>query len=1402
MLDGRIHVSPKGVCLVFGKPHFEQLLHCLQSINEVPRPGDEPGPIQLGFEPDQVTPVTSELLADCGRALQKWRKILSERCKPSSKKIASRQELKQWKAEADFLGKRLDCLHHHLKSYHAGSEVSSLYVPSDSTRVDVSELIRHTVPAKHVPRLWQWYGLVAAWIAGSTTLTRFLASLKPVLLTPQEHERLEWLLFAQELFSKWQSYLQGSQKKSGHKLLNRSLKEDIQAELNALPPHILEDIGLGFPGRPSELPGYVEHSLRMCQEARAGLPSLPNDQQIAGIASLCAYDSCTSPIPHSLVAQPITVEKLNPVLNALARVSSESGYQTLLGEFDLIGISVSPSLIPILHNMLRAGANGHDMIWLLDQGLNWQALQNLSERQFSPTPLRHFIELMQAMGAKCEDREIAQAIDDLGKSGYHVVLKAFTRWTELLRFKGLESNVVQGIWNSFLEALSLGSLGDRPTSILHQWSKPLTTVATIPGVPSHLENSEFRQWLDQLAFYQKLAGRRPALTKSLARLLCRAEHEEKEVYYLKRKDLEGTLDGAARCRFHALESRPRSELKPDVKILQQVQEVCAHTALEAVKTLVKAEIERQWQDFCGAEPEIPLKPMEKLIILHWAKSLEGPALHKLEEMLSAWKHHALEYRSRLKGNQAWLRHLRSRRMHMATWLCPQPMTCSIGTSDIRLEVAANPFRIFLMGLPFESCLNLRDGTHRNAVLANAYEANKAVLFALDDCGNILGRKLVGINNRFELVGFRTYVSHPDEGCRESLSAKMNAYCGAWAKACGLALSNSGSVRSLASLDWYDDGLEAWSLDALRSWTSGQVITEGTDSPQVSPLSEAAQRHWPACRELLKSIDLCPPPEGQNPQTLLAETPELMEELLALVAEEKLDHDLLQTLRQWSATKGGIMRTFKASLTIEGCDAIEDIHDAQGRAALGMDGKLAGLLAECGTRKATEGLCSLCLQSLRATPSNLLAAARRSPEAARTIADFLKQERYWHCRSDFLLFLSQAIVDTSETPLSDRLLWKLFSHDNRERPDLGTVSPPLALSMAQWLPPLQNPSRCVKLKELEAMWDSFPLQGTTQEYIRDTRSGIVIWCLRNPCQISVRFLRNHSGADQSALLALAILAGKRFERHIEKAYEVDPDNPAIIMSLVHIKGDSESITWAKSATSKMSMNTKLFQSIRKLYRAYGELDWEEIDRLFKKLKGYDLRPCLPLLMWNIWQQTESRCETEPDQPRDHASKAKTLKKTGLDLFGYCLKLSALLPSQDVSRRKKSKFAVNTLANTIMLPLWSELYLWLNDSLDGQLFDAEFMHAHNVCFDFDSDIAFSHAYDFFFDQSGNRRSLCHIPWDDTYLPTVFPFSISQADKLAKLIVEKVDSDEIEDILDTEPISKIEKMLIQHHLGRNEE
>jgi hypothetical protein len=178
------------------------------------------------------------------------------------------------------------------------------------------------------------------------------------------------------------------------------------------------------------------------------------------------------------------------------------------------------------------------------------------------------------------------------------------------------------------------------------------------------------------------------------------------------------------------------------------------------------------------------------------------------------------WRERHPANVAFLAELAARGADAAAWQSahprryPYPVSLegtAPGAAWVRLHLECDPVRILQMGNYFGTCLSFGEFNAFSTV-ANACELNKRVVYATDVAGRIVGRKLIGINEAGELVGFHTYASMPDEAGNAALRAIFRHYLGDFAARRGLKLADGGRVPTLFAEHWYDDGTVAWDAE--------------------------------------------------------------------------------------------------------------------------------------------------------------------------------------------------------------------------------------------------------------------------------------------------------------------------------------------------------------------------------------------------------------------------------------------------------------------------------------------------------------------------------------------------------------------------------------------------------------
>jgi hypothetical protein len=117
-----------------------------------------------------------------------------------------------------------------------------------------------------------------------------------------------------------------------------------------------------------------------------------------------------------------------------------------------------------------------------------------------------------------------------------------------------------------------------------------------------------------------------------------------------------------------------------------------------------------------------------------------------------------------------------------------------------LEVETDPVKMLFMGeYGFASCLSLRGANVWSAV-SNAVDVDKAVVWARDASGNVVGRRLVALVPQ-GLLSYRTYSNR--HGL--ALDGPFQEFLAAYADHCGVPVTHEGRPGSLLSDAWYDDG---------------------------------------------------------------------------------------------------------------------------------------------------------------------------------------------------------------------------------------------------------------------------------------------------------------------------------------------------------------------------------------------------------------------------------------------------------------------------------------------------------------------------------------------------------------------------------------------------------------------
>lgn len=163
------------------------------------------------------------------------------------------------------------------------------------------------------------------------------------------------------------------------------------------------------------------------------------------------------------------------------------------------------------------------------------------------------------------------------------------------------------------------------------------------------------------------------------------------------------------------------------------------------------------------------------------------------------------------ANQAFLDSLVKNHVNKDAWLSANPKTYAckgVSGGKVRLVLEQNPLSVLQMGNYFDTCLSF-GRFNAFSTVANACELNKRVIYAYDGINRVVGRKLIGLNEQNDIVGFYTYSTLGDEEGKE-LRSIFRQFCADFAKKCNVFLANTGKVAKLYAEGWYDDGIVEWS----------------------------------------------------------------------------------------------------------------------------------------------------------------------------------------------------------------------------------------------------------------------------------------------------------------------------------------------------------------------------------------------------------------------------------------------------------------------------------------------------------------------------------------------------------------------------------------------------------------
>ncbi len=258
-------------------------------------------------------------------------------------------------------------------------------------------------------------------------------------------------------------------------------------------------------------------------------------------------------------------------------------------------------------------------------------------------------------------------------------------------------------------------------------------------------------------------------------------------------------------RLSNLETRAHSTAAPSesqqLQLRNALQDAIARALLDTLLRSTTDQLEIEIAKFLGCE-SIPLwatkeeniatilgsfilPPGDKALAHRLFRDRLGPAPWDLRED---------------PANRNFLLRMEAKGIAMQPWIDSAPVHSITAKGKITLDLAKDPLEIFRMGAHFKTCLS-PSAFNFFSVFANAADINKQVLYAVDESKKVLGRQLLCLNNKGEIVSFHAY-SHDKAWEFPRLSEEfVTALC----KSMNTQASDSGPIATLVAGQWYDDG---------------------------------------------------------------------------------------------------------------------------------------------------------------------------------------------------------------------------------------------------------------------------------------------------------------------------------------------------------------------------------------------------------------------------------------------------------------------------------------------------------------------------------------------------------------------------------------------------------------------
>lgn len=806
VLHARLYVAGEGrTFAVRGRVAHDKLKQALTRLDRSPKVANAPAPRDLGV-PGCDGELSGHLLHCIGRALNRWRKDLSAEMRRRPSKRRSTLSLARDYREIERLASRLADLRMWQAELAAGRvPAGAPYFLDSAADAALTAALTDERREHPLPPLIAWQARVVYWLSGDCAMRRFLSA-AAVLLNAEPDACLEKEVRGfQEALALW--------KRRSRDEPIPNLRKEFALHFGELSPEVVRGGRFSTRLRGRTFQQHCDRLITNCSELLSEAQRQRRQFLPAALAALVAADGSAITLPQRCfraIVEKNGFPRLFQILQDLADQIGQPGYDALLNAVEQIGDLNDNIGLTELREFLARGNTSADSAWACEQGLG--ASSNLSVRA-----ARSLSESFSQRGCALSGYELSTLVNRMRRKDDLAPIHAWLAWLGSVSPRAvtprLRKVLDRAFWDRYL-----------PSVQQQGWFEQIQPWISVPRRSKTAEDAQ--PLLERIAAHQQLAGRKETLPKSLRKLLDTRDHRQRELAALHAREAEGVLDQSARARLRHLEQD--CSAPPAAKIRRAAEEAFLLLGIETMNAVTC----KLAEDVCRKHLQglvARISPDQYWDFSLWIAGMGNAERNCLGELIASHELHGQSYKRQLADNQAWIGKALVRGMNLDRWLTAKPEAATIGDRNMEIMLAANPRDVFLMGNYFRTCLSLGD-CNEISVLANAYDANKQVVFAVADdgcgCRQVFARQLLAVSSDFKLLGYRCYVnSHYGKPHREQIETAMASYCGRLAARCCLELTDQGCPQEIGDHFWYNDGECEWPGAARAAWAKSRSATE-------------------------------------------------------------------------------------------------------------------------------------------------------------------------------------------------------------------------------------------------------------------------------------------------------------------------------------------------------------------------------------------------------------------------------------------------------------------------------------------------------------------------------------------------------------------------------------------------